>query len=154
MRSGYRTWYFFVAWTLFSLFWMAQASGFRLPTLDGGLNQLPFFGLPFLLIGIGGLARPLWRRLEARSIVYAITTERAVTIEGTQTVKVRSFAGHDISSIERTEHEDGSGDLVLKTEQERDSDGVVSTSRYGFFGIESVRDVEKLVEKLVRVSHR
>ena len=153
MKSGFKLWYFFVPWTAFALFWIAGASGFRMPRFDGGWSLFPLFGLPFLLIGIGGLSAPLWLRRKARSMVYAITNRRAISIEGTKSITVKSYPAAEIANIERTEHEDGSGDLVLWTQRYRDSDGDRQTKQHGFFAIDNVRSVESLVETLVRKNH-
>lgn len=150
MKSGFLLWFFFIPWTAFALFWIAGASGFRMPQFNGGWSLFPLFGLPFLLIGIGGLSAPLWLRRKARSTVYAITDRRAISIEGTKSITVKSYLASDIANIERTEHQDGSGDLVLRTEPYRDSDGDRQTRRHGFFAIDNVRSVERLVENLLR----
>src|SRR5512139_1652604 len=79
MKSGFKLWLFFIPWTAFSLFWIAGASGFRMPQFNSGWSLFPLFGLPFLLIGLGGLSSPLWLRLKARSTIYAITNRRAIS---------------------------------------------------------------------------
>ena len=153
MRDGFKLWYFFIPWTAFSLFWIAGASGFHLPTFDRGWDFFPLFGLPFLLIGLGGLSSPLWLRRKAHSIIYAITNRRAMTIEGAKSITVKSYLAGDIADIEQTEHQDGYGDLVLRKEQYRDSDGDRQTSKQGFFAIADVRRVEQLIEKLAQANH-
>ncbi len=153
MRSGYKLWFFFIPWTAFSLFWMAGASGFQLPTFESGWSYFPLFGLPFLLIGIGGLSSPFWLKRKAHSIVYAVTNQRAITIEGEKSVTVKSYFPADIENLERTEHQDGSGDLILKTEHYRDSDGDRRKNQHGFFAIANVRRVERVIETLVRGTH-
>lgn len=150
MKSGFKLWYFFLPWTAFALFWMAAASGFKLPRFEDGWSLFPLFGLPFLLIGLGGLSAPFWLRRKARSIIYAITNQRALTIEGSKSITIKSYLASDIVGIERTEHQDGSGDLILRTEQYRDSDGGRQTKQYGFFSINEVRKAERLLETLIR----
>ncbi|WP_053013798.1 hypothetical protein [Caldimonas brevitalea] len=149
MKSGYKAWSFFVPWTAFSLFWMAGASGFRLPTFESGWSLFPLFGLPFLLIGIAGLASPIWQKRKAYSIVYAITNQRAFIMQGTKSVTVKSFRPVDIENLERTEHQGGFGDLLLKTEFYRDSRGRQRGHEQGFFAIADVRRVERMIEALV-----
>jgi hypothetical protein len=153
MKAGFKLWFFFIPWTAFALFWIAGASGFRMPKFEGGWSLFPLFGLPFLLIGIGGLSSPLWLRRKARSIVYAITNQRALVIEGAKSITVKSYRVADITDLERTEHTDGTGDLVLRTERYHDSDGDRQTRRHGFFAIENVRRVERLIEQLIQ-EHR
>jgi len=152
MRSGFKSWFFYVPWTAFSLFWIAVASGFRLPNFTDGWSFFPFFGVPFLLIGLGGLSSPLWLHRKAQSIVYAITNQRAISIEGSRSITVKSYRASDIANIERTEHQDGSGDLVLQTERYKDSDGDQQSRQHGFFAIDQVRHAERFITSL-RANH-
>ncbi len=149
MKSGFKLWFFFIPWTAFSLFWMAGASRFQWPRFDGAWSLFPLFGLPFLLIGIAGLSSPLWLRRKAYSIVYAITDRRAISMEGTRSITVKSYLATDLGSFERVQHQDGSGDLILHSEQYRDSDGDQRTRQSGFFAINDVRSVERLIEALI-----
>lgn len=150
MRSGFITWLFFIPWTAFALFWVAGAAGFRWPSFDGLPSLFPLFGLPFVLIGVGGLCAPLWLRRKARWTVYALTNRRVITIEGTRSITVRALTAADIKRVERTEHRDGSGDLVLRLDAERDSEGNRSSARAGFFGVPNVRQLERLVETFLQ----
>ncbi len=150
MKSGFKNWLFFIPWTAFSVFWIAGASGFQIPQFNSGASLFPLFGLPFLFIGLGGLGSPLWMRYKARTIIYAVTDQRALTIEGKKSIKVKSYLASDIVNMERTEHPDGSGDLILRSEPYRDSDGDRQTKHYGFFAVDDVRRVESLVGKLVQ----
>ena len=49
-----------IPWTAFALFWIATASGFKLPSFDPSnyFSLFPFFGVPFVLIGFTTLALP------------------------------------------------------------------------------------------------
>lgn len=149
MKTGFALWVFFIPWTAFSLFWMAGASGFHLPTFDQPFSFFPLFGVPFLLIGLGGLSSPLWLRHKARSIIYAISNQRAFSIEGIKSITVKSYLPTDIENIARTEHPDGTGDLVFKLEYFENGDGK-QVAKHGFFAIEAVKNVERLLENLKR----
>jgi hypothetical protein len=148
MRDGFKLWFFFIPWTAFSVFWIFGAMGFQMPKFESWWNAFPLFGLPFLLIGIGGLSAPLWLRRKARSMVYAVTSQRAITIEGATSITVRSYLASDIGDLERVEHADGSGNLVLRSESYRDGDGDRQTRKHGFFAIADVRRVEKLIDDM------
>lgn len=150
MKSGFALWLFFVPWTAFALFWIAGASGFKLPKFDSGESLFPLFGLPFLLIGLAGLSAPFWMRRQARSIIYAVTNKRALSIEGAKSFTVKSYWPADLSGTARKENPDGSGDLILHTEHYRDSDGDRRSREHGFLSIQNVREVERLVEALRR----
>lgn len=152
MRVGFALWLFFIPWTAFSLFWMAGASGFHLPTFDSVFSFFPLFGLPFLFIGLGGLSSPFWLYRKAGFTVYVLTTQRALSIEGTKSVTVKSYPIGEIKHLERTEHPDGSGDLIFKTEQYRDSDGDRQSKKHGFFAIPEVKKVEHQIENLMQTN--
>jgi hypothetical protein len=150
MKSGFKIWFFFVPWTAFSLFWIAGAFGFRMPRFDSGWSLFPLFGLPFLFIGLAGLSAPFWMRRSARSIVYAVTNQRAISISGTKTISVKSYLPSQLGSIERTERQNGAGDLILRLTQYQNSRGNTQTQQDGFYSIENVHEVERLLEKLVQ----
>lgn len=145
---GFGVWLFFIPWTAFSVFWIAAASGFRVPTFEGGWSLFPLFGVPFVLVGLGGLSSPFWIYRKARSTVYIITNLRAVIIAGHNSVTVRSVNAKQLSEVVRTERADGSGDLELKTDVSYDSDGDRRSTTHGFFGIPEVKQVEMLLESL------
>lgn len=152
MRSAFAIWLFFVPWTAFSLFWIASASGFEWPRFSDGWSFFPLFGVPFLLIGLAGLSSPFYLRRKARWMIYGITTRRALAIEGIKSIKVKSYQASCIVNVERTEHPDGSGDLVLRKESYQDGDGDRQTRDQGFFAIDEVRRVELLIEKLIQAN--
>lgn len=153
MKSGFTIWFFFIPWTAFSLLFIANALNFQMPQFDSGWSHFPLFELPFLLFGLGGLSLPLWLRRIARSTIYAITNHRLISIEGAKSITVKSYIASDLVDIERTEHPDGRGDLVLQSERYRDSDGELQTRDHGFFAIDNVRHVERIIENLVRMNH-
>ncbi len=59
--------------------WTASSATSR---TGGSWLFFPLFGVPFLLIGLGMLAAPLWAYLRTRGTVYAVTEGRAVIILG------------------------------------------------------------------------
>ncbi|QNA89948.1 hypothetical protein G4G28_18220 [Massilia sp. Dwa41.01b] len=148
MKDAFKLWFFFIPWTAFSLFWMAGASGFRLPSFEDGWSLFPLFGLPFLLIGIAGLSSPFWLRRKAAWIVYGLTNRRALIIAGKDSITVKSYQIADIGELERTEHADGSGDVIFERESVRDSRGRQQTTNHGFIAVPEVRSVAQLLEKM------
>jgi hypothetical protein len=148
MRRGFLLWLFFIPWTAFSLFGTGMAYGFS-RVAPSPFNWFPLFGLPFVLVGLGGLALPFWRRYKARTIIYAVTDQRAITIEGGFSTTVRSYLLANLGGIERKEYRDGYGDLVLRKETFVDSEGSRSTREEGFFAIADVRRVENVVTGLM-----
>lgn len=151
MRAGFLAWLFFVPWTAFALFWTAGAAGFKFPDFSTASTfQLlfPLWGLPFVAIGIGGMSAPWLAQRKALNTIYVITNQRALSIEGGKSVTVRSYLAADLGVIERTERPDGSGDLILFTRNERDSDGDTRKRKEGFLAVANVRKVEEMIGRL------
>lgn len=146
MRRGLLLWLFFVPWTAFSLFWMAGAAGFRLPGADIG-SFFALLGLPFLLIGLGGLSAPLWLRRVARDTLYVITSQRALVLEGRQAM-VRSWPPEALIAVTCSERPDGSGDLLFATEVWDDGRGNRGQRQRGFFAVRDVRMARACLERL------
>ena len=148
---------FGIPWTAFAVFWTTMAFvGTRAipgnnPMATGFRWFFPLFGIPFILIGLGMLSAPWWGRRKAAGVFYAITDRRALISEpgwrGARTVK--SFAPGELQTIERTEHADGSGDLIFSRRSWRDSDGDRRSSAVGFTGVPRVREVEAQLRRLI-----
>lgn len=163
----------------FALFWMAGAAG----VFDGvgpmRTERLIFaaFGIPFLLIGVAMLTSPLWlrRRLQksAENTLYVITDRRAVVFNGgyygsgglammiagvmrfaNPGIKVQSYTPDRLQNIERTEREDGTGDVLFgESELNYQVNNRPATLRTGFYSIADVRDADRLLKELA-ASHR
>jgi hypothetical protein len=142
---------FGLPWTVFSLVWTVLAS---IPLLSGeafhsGLAAaicFPLFGVPFVLIGFALLGAPLWEAARARRTRYLVTDRRVVLLELGRSV--RSLRAAELGSLEWRPRADGSGDLVLTREVDRDSDGDAHTQEVGLWGIEDVKAVHDLVRTL------
>jgi len=141
---------FGIPWTAFAIFWMAGASGFKMPDFSHGAGLFPLFGVPFVLIGFGMLSSPYWAARKAASTVYAVTSERAVILERGifGGVSVRSFYPQQLSEIRRVQLPDGSGDLILDKKISTDGEGGRTTTDVGFFGIRDVKNVEAMIRSL------
>ena len=97
----------------FALLWMVVTSSASIGDDSLIWRFFPLFGLPFLLIGLAMFLAPLWGWMSARRTVYAISSDRAVIIQGRS---VRSFESDEIEELERYERADGSGDVIFHTE--------------------------------------
>lgn len=153
--GSFLAWLFFIPWTAFSVFWIAGAAGFKIPDFSHSSFALffPLFGLPFLLIGIAGLTVPVWLpfyiKNKASSIVYVITNLRAFTLEGTKTIKYKSYYPDQLKNMEREENPDGSGDIVfIKNDNNNQNNWNKNLKGEGFLAIENVKKVASLLEKL------
>jgi hypothetical protein len=142
---------FGIPFTAFSLFWMSAACGsvLRAPSRRGVFFVL--WGIPFVLIGLCMLTSPFWMYRKALRTVYAITDRRALTIEGGLwgRVVVRSFEPASLAALSRTQHADGSGNLVFQREY-RPGGRRGQFVDLGFLAIPDVKEVEDRLRKLVR----
>lgn len=145
---------FAIPWTAFSIFWMAGAAGFKIPQFNQGFDFFPLFGVPFFLIGIGMLSSPLWAYRSQLKTVYLITDRRAITIDGGRTSTIRSYLPKDLKEIFRREHKDGTGDVIIKRDAWKDSDGDKHMQDLGFLRIQNAKSVETMLKEMAKQSER
>ena len=156
MKQGFKLYFFFIPWTLFALFWMYGASGFKMPTFnfenrfDAFGTLFPLFGVPFVMVGFWGLSSPVWVKRRAANTVYAITNQRLLLLMFGRNTKIESYYPKDVKQLERNEKPDGSGDLLFAAKAYRDSDGDQRTKSDGFYAVADVKNVERLVESFLR----
>lgn len=148
MLTGFALWLFFIPWTAFSLFWVAGAAGFKWPDFSTAFSFFPLFGLPFVLIGLGGLSSPFFLRAKARHTIYVITSKRAFSLAGRRTVTLTSWLPEQLGNMVRTERSDGSGDLVFSSETTFNQRGQRREHKSGFFAVRDVRTVEMYLQNL------
>ena len=153
MKSSILGFLFFIPWTAFSIFWIAGASGFEIPDFSkGGFAYFPLFGLPFLLIGIWGLSSPLREKLKAKNVIYAITTQRVIIIEGSRSTSYKSYYPDQLKNIERIQKNNSFGSIYFQQIPYTDSDGDKRYKKVGFVGISNVQAVENKIVSLANGS--
>ena len=106
------------------------------------------FMLPFVVAGIGMLSSPLWISKLAENMLYAITDKRCIIIICWWKIKrIRSYHYDKISSIQRLELKDGTGDINFNLS----GDTTYINKRQGtldralFMGIKNSRMVEEMI---------
>lgn len=141
---------FAIPWTAFSIFWIAGASGFKMPDFSSPAGFFPLFGLPFLLIGVGMLSSPWLAARKARRTAYVLTTDRAIIFEANLWggMNIRSFGPEQLTDLRRVQNADGSGDLILERVFGHNHKGRQTVTDVGFLGIPDVRNVETMVATL------
>lgn len=94
---------FAFVWEAASLgfFWDAWYGPNRSKTPPALAAVMVAFGLPFLLIGLAGLAWPIRVLREARATLYAVTSHRLLTLIGGPGPRVQSVPPQGIRRIER-----------------------------------------------------
>lgn len=134
---------FAIPWTAFSVFWIFGAM-----EQEGPGSWFPLFGLPFLLIGLAMLSAPFWTFMHAKKTVYVITDRRAFTLVKFRGVKITNFHAENLVNWDKTVHQDGSGNLLLKREYYKDGDGDTQIKKSGFLAVKNVNQVESYLKKL------
>jgi hypothetical protein len=146
---------FGIPWTAFAIFWIAGASGFKLPDFSHGFGLFPLFGVPFVLIGFGMISSPYWMRRKARRTAYVVTDQRALILDGGwwRSTTIRSFEPHRLGDIRRVQNLDGSGDLIFERTWASDNDGGKQSTDHGFLAIQDVKTVETLIRQLTNAGN-
>lgn len=135
-------------WTAFAVFWTVSAAEYKVPDFSRSLDYVPFFGLPFIAIGIAFLFSPLWAYFKALKTVYAITDRRAITFEGGLAMTVTSYAPDRLRSLERKDRANGTGDIVFERRIIPRTKGGSYEKELGFQGVREPRKVEQLLRGL------
>lgn len=162
LRSAFRLWLFAVPWTAFALFWTAMAWGMTRSAGDvsGVGSFFPYFGIPFVLVGLAMLASPFWAWRRAQKTLYAVTTQRAIvgqmagggfTLDG--------FRPDELTDLTLTVRSDGSGTIDLRSETRRAVEATqrrnasfVGGSGGTFADIPEVEKVFDLLRQLARAA--
>ena len=138
----------------FMLFWLWGASTPLRTQLGRGVSPdsnaiiFPACGLIGLAFAVLLMLAPWLEGAKAPRTFYALTDKRAlIVIEGGRT-QVKSVAPSEFS-LQRNDNSDGRGDLVLKREVSGGGRNR-TVEEIGFFGIENVREVERLARELAQ----
>lgn len=134
----------------------AQASEDAAENKGRGLPITPLFGVlfctPHLLIGLGLLSSPYWKRRAMLRTVFAITDRRALVFQGGFfSTTVRSFEPDTLKKLHRTTRAKGVGDICFETPPPSGGTAVATLSfagNAGFYNIRNVRDVERLLRNI------
>lgn len=155
----------------FSAFWILSALGFP------SAKHLPhsiivwifaLFGIPFLLVGLGLMALPVFIMRRPRNTVYAITSHRVIVGRfGGRVPSVYSLKPADLGNIKESCNSNGSGSIYFNL-PDADSGGgpvynlsgerVVRPGSSGppfqvdFLYIPAVREVFTLLQKLAQTA--
>jgi len=135
----------------FAVFWIwGAATGMSHHSVQssGPGAFFPLFGLPFFLIGLGMVLSPLYLYNSGKRTVYAITEKRAIIISGGSKKTVQSYYGRDMSTVERTDLANGTGDVVFARKFTSNSNQNSTSTPVGFYGVANVREAETLIHKI------
>ncbi len=142
---------FGIPFAAFAVFWVSMAFNMssqveKAP--EGFAVFFPWFGVPFVLVGLAMMASPLWELRKGALTVYAVTSERALILEQHLGRRLRSYRPETFTGIERSGSSENRGDVIFRTEHVRGSEGERRARTIGFFGIEDARRVEREILRL------
>lgn len=141
MMSAFEIQFFAVPWTAISYVWILGA----VDEAEAG-SYFPYMGIPFLLVGFCLLLSPFWKFYKAAKTVYAITSQRAFSLDISNGLNVKNFSPDGIGNYKKSIKNDGIGDLILSIEHYKDADGDKQTREHGFFSINKVNEVNEVEE--------
>jgi hypothetical protein len=144
---------FGIPFFVFAIFWtrLAMSSGMG-PAAAGGSWGAWFpllWGGMFVVIGGGMLLSPFWAWWLAQRTLYAVTDRRVLLIEAARRLRVQHFTGERLLNAVRVEDRYGRGDLILERLPVQGRRGRTRFQEVGFFGVDDVRKVERLVRATV-----
>lgn len=135
----------------FAVFWTGAAF-----TLTGANSVGDFafaaFGIPFILVGAGLLASPLWALRKARSTIYAVTDQRLLILREFPSSNLRSWSFDDIGNLSRKTRPNGTGSVYFTEEWRRGNKGRSYKQKIGFLGIHDPKRLEETIRKLSAVA--
>ena len=146
------TFLFSIPWTVFSIAWTAVPASVLLfaegpdPMKGWGRAAMVvffLFGLPFVAVGLVGLATPFLAARRARHTVFALTDTRLAVIFNGRTLVVRSIPLSTIFAVECRHRRNGRGDLHLDLGSRRDSDGDLVRGEEVLAGLDDVGAAER-----------
>lgn len=131
----------------FAVFWTSAAWLMTRGVEDGFFGFFfPLFGVPFIAVGAGMVVAGVRSWRERGGIVYALSDQRVLIIEGGRKRTVRSLDLTAIRGVERVDGEGGAGTITLLVEGS-------DTMREILAGIPDVARVGAEIEKLRGRAH-
>lgn len=125
---------FAIPWTAFSVMWTTLAAGAIANAGEESPGWIgwafPLFGLPFVAIGLGMLARPFVPLWQHGKVLYVVTDKRVLKMSMRRELVVEAAPANRIGHVIRHEQRDGAGRLQLAIKIGKDSDGDRTTEHF------------------------
>ena len=148
----------------FALFWSAIAFSFFGMGLGGllglltvksggqpaGIGLLAFtliFSLPFVAIGLFGLAAPFLGIRKSRNTVHAITDARLLNVYVGRDKGAESYPLSKVNFVKRRDRRNNTGSLVIGYGVEKDSDGDPRPLTMDWTGIPNAKRAEQVIRE-------
>lgn len=145
---------FAIPWTAFAVMWTTLAAGAIAFAGEDGPGFIgwafPLFGLPFVAIGIGMLARPFLPLWQKGRVLFVVTDKRVLRLSLGRELAVNAVPAERIGLIRRRELRDGSGTLELAVKVGMDSDGDRQTENFSIGMVADVMGAQQAIERIAR----
>jgi len=136
MKSTFKLQFLVRFWIIFFIIWIV----FGLALVASIFSLLICVGLCFLI-----------SKKKVLKTVYMVTNLRAISFDGTGARKFISYYPVQLKNFEKQRNLDGSGNIIFKTEIDRDTAEVKRIRGQGFMAIKDVNRVGDLLEKLANM---
>lgn len=145
-RGSWAIFLFAIPWTAFALFWTSMA--LLMTSGEEGFFRyvFPLFGLPFVLIGVFMLSKPVLSRIASGRMAFGITDSRVIQLYIGKGILTESMPLTRIKSISSFKRSNGSGSLTMKLKKDKSE---TTRERARSFELGSVPDVAN-AEKILR----
>ncbi len=108
-----------------------------------------FWGIAFLMVpAVFFVALPWIQHARAKSTLYVLTNRRALILTNGIKHSLRSYRLPELPDLTVRPRRDGSGDIILETEEYKDGDGDLQTREHGFEDIRDVGLVQLVLDNL------
>ncbi|NMW32049.1 hypothetical protein HKD42_08250 [Altererythrobacter sp. RZ02] len=156
--SMFGIWVFAIPWTAFALFWTAMAYAGTQSATNEEWSWLslafPLFGVPFIVVGLGMMAAPLYPLYAARKVIFAVTDQRLIKLTLRKSLTSITIPAERVGLITRKERSDGSGTLRIATHIGVDSDGDRTTHTFDIGEVAAVMDADDAISAMIARSKR
>lgn len=130
---------FGVVWLSFSVFWIIEAS-------YSTFEIFPFFGIPFVLIGLYLLFfRHVVSLVKRKDMIYVLTNRRAMIVHTGKRQYVQEYRYENISNVQMRCDDNDIGSIFFLTGEIRYNNGRGYSTTSGIFGIKDTKKVYKIL---------
>ncbi len=141
IQEGLKKCLFGIPFTVFAVFWVSGLMQSANPH-----NSL--FVIPYILVGLYISASPLLEYWWALRTIYVVTNQRVVILDGVLRHSQKAFAPSDLGHLDDKRKRDGSGNIILSEEREKDGEGGWLITKISFKAIPNVYEAEEHIEAL------
>lgn len=151
LKAAFGIWLFAVPWTVFSLVWTGLAASPWLArpartAWEWGFGiAFPLFGIPFIIVGLWMLYKPIQVRRDAAATLYGLTDSRIIRVVAGNTRRTESVRLDQMGPIQCKTGCDGWGTITIQTGSHVDSEGDRVTDTFIVAGVPDIEKLHRLI---------